>query len=493
MHLSQWGVNCCVETPEGQQCGLILVLAMFAQVSTNIPTSKMRRLLHCVFSKECGNGLIETNTQSVAKEDFLVLLNGSIMGITTNPIELERTLVEMRRSQDMPYQMRVVWYRYRPMSRYFFINTDGSVAMRPVYVVENLHKIVPIVRSTGDIPSLWTKLLNGGVIEFIDCEEQNSRELLIAVKSEDLKSTEKPYTHLEIDPTVALGLMAQLIPFSHMNQSPRNMYWSSMGKQAMSMPCLAYKDRVDMHMFVMNHCQRSLVATRMDRFIVEQHGDIPSGASIIWAIACLKGENMEDSVYMKKQALERGLFNMTYYRTFVCETRSRGNEEESFQIPPETAVGRKGNSNYSKLGPDGIVPEGTEVVEGDVLIGKIARMNDEFDEHGNQITRIHDRSIVMRRLTHGVVDKIIHTFTGFNGHNVCWVRIRQSRIPVVGDKFASRRKFFSIRSHSSLIFSNQLIRTHAHTHTHTRAQMDKKEQLGGLLMKSIYRFVHLPG
>jgi DNA-directed RNA polymerase II subunit RPB2 len=438
LHLSQWGVNCCVETPEGQQCGLILCLALFAQVSTGIPTSKMKSLLHCLFSKDHGgNGLVNTDTEGMTSGDFIVLVNGSVFGLTKNPIMLEKTLVAMRRSADIPYQCRIVWYRHRPMSRYFFINTDGSVAVRPVYVVENLHKIVSVVRSTGTLPSLWTKFLNAGIVEFIDCEEQNSRELLVAVHSKDLRSG-KAYTHLEIDPTVPLGFMAQLIPFSHMNQSPRNMYWSSMGKQAISMPCLAYKDRVDMHMFVMNYCQRSLVATRMDRFIVEQSGDIPTGASVIWAIACLKGENMEDSVYMKRQALERGLFHMTYYRTFVCETRSRGNEEEIFQIPPDTAVGRKGNANYSKLGPDGIVPEGTYVEEGDVLIGKIARMNDEFNEKGEQITRIHDRSIVMRRLSHGVVDKIIHTFTGFNGHNVCWVRIRQARIPVVGDKFASR-------------------------------------------------------
>jgi len=191
---------------------------MFAQVSTDIPTSKMKTLLHCVFSKECGNGLIDTNTKTVDKRHFLVLLNGSILGVTLDPAQLERTLIGMRRSQDMPYQMRIVWHRHRPMSRYFFINTDGSVALRPVYVVENLHKVVPTVQTTGSLPSLWTKLMNAGAIEFIDVEEQNSRELLVAVKSEDLKMAQKPWTHLEIDPTVALGLMAQLIPFSHMNQ-----------------------------------------------------------------------------------------------------------------------------------------------------------------------------------------------------------------------------------------------------------------------------------
>lgn len=437
LQLSQWGVNCAVETPEGQQCGLILVLAMFAQVGMGIPTSRIKSAVVAAFGPESFDPLIDTKMKEITKNDFLVLLNGTILGTTTNPQRLETDLIRMRRSQDMPCEMRIVWYRRPPMSRFFYINTDGSTALRPVFVYDKLHLVPQIIARTNALPSFWNKLMTAGCVELIDCEEQESRELLIAVTAMDLKKN-KPWTHLEIDPTTILGLMAQLIPFSHMNQSPRNMYWSSMGKQAISMPCLAYRDRVDMHMYVMNYMQRSLVATQLDRFIVEQSGDIPTGASVIWAVACLEGENMEDSIYMKRQALERGLFSMTYYRTFVAETRCRGNEEETFQIPPENAVGRKGNSNYSKLGPNGIVPEGTYVEENDVLIGKMARMNDEFDRDGNQVTRIHDRSLVMRKLSHGIVDKVIHTCTGFNGHNIVWVKIRQTRMPVVGDKFASR-------------------------------------------------------
>ena len=434
LHLSQWGVNCAIETPEGQQCGLILCLSMFAQVGMGVPTSVMLRTLKPTFGSD---GLIDFTNFDCKKEDFIVLINGSIVGTTRNPMLLERKLINMRRTQDLPSELRIVWHKKFPMSKYFFINTDGSVAIRPVFVVENMHKIISLIKQTGTITSLWPKLLHHGCIEFIDCEEQESRELLVAVKADDLKK-QKPWTHLEVDPTTILGLMAQLIPYSHMNQSPRNMYWSSMGKQAISMPCLSYKNRVDMHMYVMNYMQRSLVATRMDRLLVKRCGDIPTGASVTWAIMCLEGENMEDSIYMKKQALERGLFSMTYYRTFVAETRCRGNEEETFQIPPTTAVGIKGNCDYSKLGPNGIIPIGTEVKEGDVLIGKIARMNDEFDKQGNQITRIHDRSVVMRKLKYGVVDKVIQTCTGFNGHNIVWVTIRQNRMPVVGDKFASR-------------------------------------------------------
>ena len=92
-----------------------------------------------------------------------------------------------------------------------------------------------------------------------------------------------------------------------------------------------------MHMYCLDYCQRSLVATKMDRFLVEQSGDVPNGASVIWAVSCMDGYNMEDSIYIKRQAIERGLFNMTYYRTYVAEIKSRGNEEEGFQIAVEKA------------------------------------------------------------------------------------------------------------------------------------------------------------
>ena len=88
------------------------------------------------------------------------------------------------------------------------------------------------------------------------------------------------------------------------------------------------------------------------------------------------------------------------------------------------------------MGPDGIVPEGTPVVQNDVLIGKVCRINDEFDKDGNQISRVHDRSVVMSKMTHGVVDKVIHVHSGFNGKKIVWVKVRQARTPQVGDKFA---------------------------------------------------------
>ena len=242
---------------EGQQCGLILVLSMFAQVGMGVPTSRMNVALDSIFGPDSNNpfysGMIQTNVPKIIpKDEYIVVLNGTIFGTTARAQELEASLLRLRRSQNLPCEMRIVWYREPPMSRYIYINTDCSVAIRPVFIVDALHKVQGVVQRSGAIPSLWKHLMSEGCVEFIDCEEQNARNLLVAVKAEDLRQP-KPWTHLEIDPTTILGLMAQLIPFSHMNQSPRNMYWSSMGKQAIAMPCLAYNDRVGKFCFASSY------------------------------------------------------------------------------------------------------------------------------------------------------------------------------------------------------------------------------------------------
>jgi DNA-directed RNA polymerase I subunit RPA2 len=47
---------------------------------------------------------------------------------------------------------------------------------------------------------------------------------------------ECPTTHLELDPTNMLSLIASLTPFSDYNQGPRIMYQCQMGKQTMGTP-----------------------------------------------------------------------------------------------------------------------------------------------------------------------------------------------------------------------------------------------------------------
>ena len=69
------------------------------------------------------------------------------------------------------------------------------------------------------------------VVEFLDIDEVD--HALVAMTHADvLAKPHLPWTHVELDPAVALGVVAATIPFSHHNQSPRNTYQCAMAKQA---------------------------------------------------------------------------------------------------------------------------------------------------------------------------------------------------------------------------------------------------------------------
>lgn len=70
-------------------------------------------------------------------------------------------------------------------------------------------------------------LLAMGVIEFLDVNEEDNA--FIALKLHEVTPL---HTHMEIDPFTIIGLVAGVIPYPHHNQSPRNLFQCSMGKQA---------------------------------------------------------------------------------------------------------------------------------------------------------------------------------------------------------------------------------------------------------------------
>ena len=80
-----------------------------------------------------------------------------------------------------------------------------------------------------------------GKVEMIGPMEQAFVD--IAALDEDIR--ERISTHIELDPTNMLSLIANMTPFSDQNQSPRNMYQCQMGKQTMGTPAHSLPFRTD--------------------------------------------------------------------------------------------------------------------------------------------------------------------------------------------------------------------------------------------------------
>jgi DNA-directed RNA polymerase II subunit RPB2 len=280
-----------------------------------------------------------------------------------------------------------------------------------------------------------------GIVEFLDVDEANCA--MIAMRPSDLSKGNKGalhrvhYTHLELDPSLALGITAGCIPFSDHNQAPRNTYQSAMCKQAVGVHSTNFAVRMDTIAHLLHYPQRPLVQTRLARLV--NHDRLPSGINAIVAIGCYTGFNQEDSVILNQSAVDRGLFCSTVtktYKEYNVKNHSNG-EEEFFVRPSQDTTRNMRPYNYAKLGDDGFVPENTLVQGGDVVIGKCMP-----NKSNSQIT-FRDTSVALKANERGYIDRncckdrYCINVNG-DGYTFAKVRVRSVRVPTIGDKFATR-------------------------------------------------------
>lgn len=249
------------------------------------------------------------------------------------------------------------------------------------------------------------------------------------------------YTHCDIHPCFIHGVVAQMIPFSDHNQSPRNVYQSAMGKQALGVYATNYAERMDTSNILCNP-QRPLVETRTSELLGLDR--VPYGQQAVVAVACFTGYNQEDSVIMNRSALERGMFNSSFNRIYYSKLASHKaglGTREVFGIPPPETVSRKvgGIERYHAINRENGFPRaGTYVEGGDIVISKY-NIN-----VGDNQQSYRDSSTVVNHTEDGVVDWVIPNSDdsipnrNAEGYEFCKARVSQFRIPVIGDKFASR-------------------------------------------------------
>ncbi len=429
LHPTQLGRLCPVESPEGQNCGLVKNLALLATLSIGVDEREVYDLL----VNRLGVVPIREARERGVK-GAKVFLNGRLIGIHENGELLVRTLRTLRRQGRIHHEVNVAHYRTGHINE-VYVNCDSGRVRRPLLVVENGElKLKPEhVEKLRNGELKWSDLVKMGVIEYLDAEEEEN-----ALIAESVDAVTEKHTHAEITPAAMLGVVASIIPFPEHNQSPRNSYEAAMGKQALGIPAANFMFRLDPRMHLLHYPQAPLVKTRVIDLI--QLDRRPAGQNFIVALITGGGYNIQDAIVINKASIERGLGRSTFFRTYEAEERKYpGGQEDKIEVPSEDVIGYRSRENYVHLDEvDGIAYPEAEVSGGEVIIGRTSppRFFSSFYEI-RSATRRRDTSVSLRHGEKGIVDRVVLAESP-EGNVVVKVRVRDLRVPEIGDKFASR-------------------------------------------------------
>jgi DNA-directed RNA polymerase II subunit RPB2 len=439
-HNTQWGYICPCETPEGHSVGVIKNMAVTTSISIFSSPVTIYAFIQTL------NKLLSLRETTVEQKHthVRVFLNGSWIGMLLNE-DTQETVNALRQAKRMGkihIHTGIVW---KSGVKELWITSEAGRVLRPIYYAPTIREIGRDLSGIlkANILSIkewnylvaWTSPQGNHLFEYIDAGETDNAYIAMDYES---CIKDASYTHCEIHPSVVFGTTASGIPFPDHNQSPRNAYQCAMGKQAMGVYALNFRERFDAMSHILCYPEIPMVSPYMSKFYGAQN--LPAGQNIIVAIMTYTGYNQEDSNMMNRAALDRGRFRSIFYRTYKDEERKNqsSGEEEKFCNPNPADTKHMKNAKYGKIGEDGFIPKDTYVTPDDILIGKVVPLRVPTGVTvpvGSKKSR--DISKMPRNNESGYVDKIYKNRNG-EGYSFAKIRMRQDRIPEIGDKFSSR-------------------------------------------------------
>jgi DNA-directed RNA polymerase subunit B len=361
-----------------------------------------------------------------------VFLNGKFVGFTDDAPHYAQQVRAERRKGAISNSVNV---HHDKDSNQVLIEAGRGRARRPLIVVKDGMPMLTDkhVKQLQKNEITWTDLVEQGVIEYLDAAEEE--DCLVAF---DEAEVTHEHTHLEISPVAMVGLVTALVPYANHMASSRIIIGSKNQKQSVGFYAANFNVRMDMDVNLMHTPQKPIVNTIMhDIAHYEKH---PAGQNIVVAIMSFRGYTIEDAVVINEGSIQRGFGRSTYFRPAQAEElRYSGGLMDEVSVPDKEVKGYKSEKDYRLLEGDGIVYPEAKVHEDDVIIGKTSppRFLSSLEEYSLASNIRRESSVALRHGEEGVVDFVLLT-ENEEGNKLVQVRLRETRMPEIGDKFTSR-------------------------------------------------------
>ncbi len=421
LHASQFGLLCPVDSPDGSDIGYKKALAIFAQISTAVPSETIKTVLR--------NTKLIREVQSIHPSTWdprwtKIYINSDLWAVCIgNTEELHSSLVKARRNGGFPSSVSLSWMR---INNEYKIYCDAGRPIRPVYREGTTPDMVRLAKT-------WKDILTH--LDYVDAYESDSVRMSMTSFHPSLPS--------EIHMSFAMSALANMVPYSDHNPGPRSVFSIAQQKSAASWYHTNYMKRFDTISEFLVLPQKPMSQTWLYEQMMGRGGCLPYGENAMVAITMYGGHNQEDSMIMNEASLRRGMYQTMYYHSYdhAEEMLNLGLETHTeIANPLKREMKRKEGFDYSLLDEDGIIRVNSIVTPTSILLGMVAPITNA----SGTITGYRDVSIEPKRGQVGRIDAVYSYTTlvragdkmiGLKGVKI---RIVEDRSPVVGDKMSSR-------------------------------------------------------
>ncbi|MFH0808635.1 MAG: DNA-directed RNA polymerase subunit B'' [archaeon] len=416
VHPTHYGRFCPIETPEGTEIGLRKNLALLARISTRtmVEYDDVLKVL-----KDSGMKDVEGAVD--------VFYNGRFIGAVGDVGGFTKRVRNFRREGRLPFEVSVRFDRFLDT---VFISSEIGRVIRPLIVVEDgvsrlKSEHLELVKS-GVLT--WEGLFQKGILEYLDAAEEDDCYVCL-----DEKDLTKEHTHLEIDAIDIFGVSVSLIPFGDHDPPARMVKGGSRAyRQGLGIYAGNFPVRIDTDVSLLHYPQKPLVRS----FIYDTLDVHPVGQNVVLAVMPYEGYNMEDATVLNGGSVDRGFGRSSRFRPYTSvELNYAGGLRDEITIPNKDVSGYRLEESYRFLEDDGVVFPEAEMVEGEIVIGKVSPPKFLSEAREISIQTKKENSSAIRQEETGIVDAVFVT-QDQEGNMVVHVRTRELRIPEIGDKFS---------------------------------------------------------